>query len=65
MKRIEMIGIRATEKMKAELEELAEADNRALSSYIVLALQKHLDSLHAEQNAAEADEASGSSGEDG
>lgn len=41
-KRTALIAFRVTAGMKAELERLAEADRRSLSSYIELALERHV-----------------------
>jgi hypothetical protein len=42
MKRTEQIGLRISPELKKALAELAKAESRSLSSYIVLVLEDHI-----------------------
>lgn len=43
MKKTDPISFRVREGLKPELQELADADRRSLSSYIELALEEHVE----------------------
>lgn len=43
MKRDDQITIRIPSKLRGRLQKLADADQRSLASYLVLALQAHAD----------------------
>jgi predicted DNA-binding protein len=39
---VEALGLRITQRLKAALRRLAEAENRTLSSYVEMALERHV-----------------------
>lgn len=43
MKKDIQVGIRMPSRLRAELQRLAEAEQRSLASYIVMVLEKHVD----------------------